>query len=248
MVLEKGDFVKINYVGKIKESGAVFDTTIEKVAKAHKIYSEKFRFKAMPIVIGAGHVIKGLDEALVGSEVGEKKAIEIQPERAYGQRDPKLIKVVPLKEFKKQGMAPAPGMRIEADDKVGKVQSVGGGRVLVDFNYELAGKVLEYEVNVEEKINKTEEKIRHLLELHFPYSEPNDHEIKLEEKRAIITLAEVTKLKAEALLGKHAVARDVFQFLNGVDEVEFRETFKRPTLEEKKAEAAGTGAKAETPG
>ena len=49
-------------------------------------------------------------------------------------------------------------------------------------------------------------------------------------------------------VGKHAVARDIFQFLNGVEEVEFRETFKRPKPEEKKAEAAGTEAKAETPG
>lgn len=227
MVLQSGDFVKINYIGKIKESGKVFDTTIEKVARENKIYDEKIKFKAIPIVIGAAHVIKGLDEGLVGAEVGEKKILEIPPEKGYGQRDPKLVKVVPLKDFKKQGLNPVPGMRIEAESRIGKVQSVGAGRVRVDFNYELAGKVLEYEVNVEEKINKLEEKIRLLLELHFPYADPNDHEVKLENGKAIVTLSEIAKLRQEALLGKHYVSRDIFRFLN-LREVEFREVFKKP--------------------
>lgn len=235
MVLQSGDFVRINYIGKIKESGRVFDTTIEKVARENKIYDEKIKFKAIPIVIGAGHVIKGLDEGLIGAEVGEKKNLEILPEKGYGQRDPKLVKVVPLKDFKKQGLNPVPGMRIEAEGRIGKVQSVGAGRVRVDFNYELAGKVLEYEVNVEEKINKLEEKIRLLLELHFPYADPNDHEVRLEDGRAIVTLSEMAKLRQEALLGKHYVSRDIFRFLN-LKEVEFREVFKKPEApsEEKK--------------
>ncbi len=227
MVLQNGDFVKINYIGKIKESGKVFDTTIEQVARENKIYDEKIKFKAIPIVIGAAHVIKGLDEGLIGTEVGEKKIVAIPPEKGYGERDPKLVKVVPLKDFKKQGLAPVPGMRIEAEGRIGKVQSVGAGRVRVDFNYELAGKVLEYEVNVEEKINKLEEKIRLLLELHFPYADPNDHEVKLENGRAIVTLSEMAKLRQEALLGRHYVSRDIFKFLN-IKEVEFREVFKKP--------------------
>lgn len=235
MVLQNGDFVKINYIGKFKESGRVFDTTIEKVAKENKIYDEKINFKAAPIVIGAGHVIKGLDEALIGTEVGEKKIAAIPPEKGYGGRDPKLVKVVPLKDFKKQGLNPVPGMRIEAEGRIGKVQSVGAGRVRVDFNYELAGKALEYEVNVEEKINKVEEKIRLLLELHFPYANPNDHEIKLENSRAVILLSDIVKTKQEALLAKHYVVKDIFKFLS-MKEVEFREIFKKPEApsEEKK--------------
>lgn len=251
MVLQSGDFVKINYVGKIKESGKVFDTTVEEVAKENKIYDEKIKFKAIPVVIGAGHVIKGLDEALIGTEVGEKKIVEIPPEKGYGQRDPKLVKVVPLKDFKKQGLAPVPGMRVEADGRIGKVQSVGAGRVRVDFNYELAGKVLEYEVNVEEKINKLEEKIRLLLELHFPRIDQNEHEIKLEDssrnsgasakdlrscsRKAIVLLSDKAKLMQEALLGKHYVSRDIFRFLN-MGEVEFREIFKKPEAPSKEKE------------
>jgi FKBP-type peptidyl-prolyl cis-trans isomerase 2 len=224
MVISKGDFIRINYVGKIKESGRVFDTTIEDVAKKNNIYDEKLKFKAAPIVVGANHVITGLDEALVGMEVGEKKTVIIPPEKGYGARDPKLVKVVPLKDFKRQGLKPVPGMRIESEGRIGRVQSVSGGRVRVDFNYELAGKVLEYEVSVEEKINKLEEKVRLLLELHMPYASPEDHEVKVKNKGVVIRLSDAAKLRRDSLLGKHYVARDIFQFLN-LKKVVFEEVF-----------------------
>jgi FKBP-type peptidyl-prolyl cis-trans isomerase 2 len=246
MVLESGDFVRINYVAKIKDSGDVFDTTIEKVAKESGNYDEKVKFKAAPMVIGAGHAIKGLDEMLLGMEVGEKKKFDIPPEKAYGQRDPNLVKVIPLKEFKKQGLKPVPGMMFEAEGRVGKVQSVGGGRVRVDFNYGLAGKTLEYEATVEEKINKTEEKIRLLLEYHFSYADLNEHEIKLTGGRAAITLAELVKIKKEAIMGKHTATMDIFRFIDVVNEVEFLEVFKRPeksTKKEKPKESKKTKAK-----
>lgn len=233
MVLENGDFVRINYVGKVKEGGKVFDTTIEKVAKENNVYDDKITFKAAPLVIGAGHAITGLDEALLGMEVGEKKVHEISPEKAYGERDPSLVKVIPLKEFKKQGMNPYPGMMFEAEGRVGKVQSVGSGRVRIDFNYGLAGKTLEYEVTVEEKINKTEEQIRLLLEYHFPYADPNDHDIKLTGKKATIKLADIIKVKKEALLGKHTASMDIFKHIADVNEVDILEVFKRPKKDTK---------------
>lgn len=231
MVLENGDFVRINYTGKIKDSGEVFDTTIEKVAKESNIYEDKLTFKAAPMVIGAGHAIKGLDESLQGMEVGEKKVFDLPPEKAYGPRDPKLVKVIPLKEFKKQGLRPFPGMMFEAEGRTGKVQSVGSGRVRIDFNYGLAGKTLGYEVTVEEKINKTEEKIRLLLEYHLPYADPNDHNIKLKDGKSTITLAEIVKIKKEAILGKHSASADIFRFIDIVNDVEFLEMFKRPKKE-----------------
>lgn len=234
MVLENGDFVRINYVGKVKEGGRVFDTTIEKVAKENDIFDDKITFKAAPMVIGAGHTLKGMDEGLCGMEVGEKKVFDIPPKKAYGERDQSLVKVMHIKEFKKQGLKPFPGMMFEADGKVGKVQSVGSGRVRIDFNYGLAGKTLEYDITVEEKINKTEEKIRLLLEHHMPYADPNEHKIKLSGKKSKITLADVIKMKREALLGKHSASIDIFRFIDVVDEVDFEEVFKRPKKTVKK--------------
>jgi FKBP-type peptidyl-prolyl cis-trans isomerase SlyD len=227
MVLKKGDFIRINYTGKIKGTNTVFDTTSEKVAKEKGIFDEKIKFKATPVVIGSGHVIKGVDEALVGMEVGEKKVFEVPPEMAYGKRDPSLVKVIPLKDFKRQGMTPVPGMRFEAEGRIGKVQSVGGGRVRVDFNYELAGKTLEYEVNVEEKVNKREEKIRLLSEIHFPYADHNEHDITIENGKVVIVLSEAARMRREAPVGKHLLVRDILKHFEKINAVEFRELYER---------------------
>ncbi|MEE8168333.1 MAG: FKBP-type peptidyl-prolyl cis-trans isomerase, partial [Candidatus Hydrothermarchaeales archaeon] len=220
MGLKKGDFIRINYTGKTKGAN-VFDTTLENVAKEHDIYDEKVKFKPAPVVVGEGHVIKGVDEALVDIAVGGKKKLEILPEKGYGPRDPKLVKVVPLKDFRKQGMTPVPGMRFESEGGIGRVQSVGAGRVRVDFNYELAGRILEYEVSVEGKVNKVEDKLRLLMELRFPYADHNKHEIAINAGKAVIVLAKETGFRKEAAVGKQLLARDAFKFLDTIKEVEF---------------------------
>lgn len=234
MVLKEGDFVRINYTGKITGSNTVFDTTFEKVAKDKGIFDEKIRFKPTPVVIGSGHVIGGVDEALVGMEVGEKKTIEVPPEKAYGKRDPSLVKVVPVKDFKRQGVTPIPGMRFEAEGRMGKVQSVGGGRVRVDFNYELAGKTLEYEVNMEEKVNKLEEKIRLFVEIHFPYADHNEHEITMDDGKVVIVLSDAARTRREAPVGKHLLVGDVLKHFEKIKAVEFRELFEREKKEKPK--------------
>jgi len=233
MQIAKGDFIKINYVGKIKESKLVFDTTYEDVAKKNNIYSEKVKFKPLPIVVGASHVIKGIDETLIGMEVGEKKTVEIPPEKAYGIRDSGKIKTFSLKDFTREKINPYPGMRVEVEDTVGKVLAVGGGRVTVDLNHELAGKTLEYELSIEEMVNKTEEKIRYLLELHFAYSNPNEHEVKIENSKAKITLAESAKFNPALGISKIFTSRDIFQFIDSVEQVEFTEVYKKEKKEEK---------------
>lgn len=238
MTIEKGDFIKINYIGRIKENKQVFDTTYESVAKEHGIYDENVKFKPVPIVVGASHVIPGVDEALTGMEVGEKKTVEISPEKGYGRRDPKKIRAIPLKEFLKQGIKPIPGTRVNIDNEVGKILSIGAGRVTVDFNHELAGKTLEYEISVEEKVNKDEEKIRYLVELHFPYTNPNEHEIKIENEVAKITIPESAKFNNSLIASKIFTQRDIFNFIEGIKKVEFIEVYEKKEEEKSEKKAA----------
>ncbi len=61
MTIETGDFIRINYTGRL-EDGTVFDTTYEEVAKEHGIYDENARYESYVIVVGKGHVVEGLDE------------------------------------------------------------------------------------------------------------------------------------------------------------------------------------------
>jgi peptidylprolyl isomerase/FKBP-type peptidyl-prolyl cis-trans isomerase SlyD len=238
MALKEGDFVRINFTGKIKETGEVFDTTYETVAKNHDLYDPKLIFRARPVVIGARHILPGIDKGLVGAELGEKNVTDVAPEDGFGKRDPSKIKVIPIREFKRKGVSPVPGMRIELDDAVGRVQSVGGGRVRVDLNHGLAGKILEYEVKVEEKVNKKEEKIRQLLELYIPGVDSQEFRITLKEKTAEIVVPDALKLEPSAAVGKFSAVRDVFTFIDAVDEMVFKEVHKRTAPSEKTKQKA----------
>ena len=173
MKVAKKDVIKLHYTGKIKETGEIFDTTYEDVAKEAGIYNEKGIYGPVPIAVGAGHVIKGLDEALEGLEVGKKYTLEIPPEKAFGKRDPKLIKTFTIGQFRRQGIYPFPGLDVEIETDSGKklkgrVMSVSSGRVRVDFNHPFAGKTAVYEIEILEKIEDPIEKVKALTELRIP--------------------------------------------------------------------------------
>ena len=134
MAVDNGDFVRVNFTGKIKDTDDVFDTTYDEIAQEAGIFDENKTYKAIPIVVGGNHLLPAIEEAIKGLEAGDKKTIEVDAENGFGQRNPKLIQLVPMKEFKRQGMTPVPGMRIQSEGSTGKILTVNGGRVKVDFN------------------------------------------------------------------------------------------------------------------
>jgi len=158
--MKEGDFIRIDYVGRV-ESGEIFDLTDGALAKKEDIYNPNTPYKPIPVIIGAGFVIKGLDKELEKMKVGEKKKVIVPPEEGFGKRDPKLIKVVNKKMFKDQ---PKVGMIINVQGAIGRIQSIDGGRVRIDFNNPLSGKKLEYEIEVKEEITGVSEKISAVME------------------------------------------------------------------------------------
>ncbi|WP_456367875.1 FKBP-type peptidyl-prolyl cis-trans isomerase [Thermococcus sp.] len=230
--VEKGDVIRLRYTGKIKETGEIFDTTEEEVAKKAGIYKENGVYGPVPIAVGAGHVIKGLDEALEGLEVGKKYEIEIPPEKGFGKRDRKLIKTFTLGQFRRQGIIPFPGMPVEIETESGKklkgrVLTVSGGRVRVDFNHPYAGRHLIYEVEVVEKIEDPIEKVKAMIELRLPRVDANKVIIEVGEKDVVV---DFTPVKDEVdrgilALGEILLESDL-KFL-GYEEVTFK-----PSVEE----------------
>jgi FKBP-type peptidyl-prolyl cis-trans isomerase 2 len=162
--MKEGDFVKIDYVGRVSESGEIFDLTKEDVAKKEGIFKPNFQYGPIPIIVGANFTIVGLEKVLKEMNVGDKKKVKIDPKEAFGERKAELIKLIPLSQFKKQNMDPYPGMPVNVNNLTGRVLSVSGGRVRVDFNHVLAGKTLEYEIEVKEKITKKSDKIKGIVE------------------------------------------------------------------------------------
>jgi len=162
--LNDGDFIKISYTGRSAVTGKVFDTTDADKAKEAGIFEEGRRYAPALVVLGKGHVIKGLETALGGMGVGEQKSVEVQPQDAFGERDPNLVRILPVSEFKKRELDPFPGMLLDLDDRKGIVKSVSGGRVMVDLNHPLAGEKIAYEVKVEEKLTEQNSKIQAILD------------------------------------------------------------------------------------
>ena len=134
-MIEKGDKVKVLYKGSF-EDGTVFDS------------SEKHGNVPLEFTVGAGQMIKGFDEAVVGMKENEEKTVTLAPEQAYGEYDPSLVRELDMNMFSSQGIKPEPGMTLMANGRPVKVKEVKDDKVLIDFNHELAGKTLIFWIKV----------------------------------------------------------------------------------------------------
>lgn len=216
-------FIKISYTGRIKD-GRIFDTTDEKIAQEEDIYDEKKVYGPIPLITGEKQIIDGLDSVLQEMQVGEEKTTEIPPEKAYGVRNPELVRLIPMRAFKKQKITPIPGMPVELDGKLARIQTVTGGRVRVDFNPELAGKTVVYDIKVEETAETNEDKIKYLLERTFNSIEGVEFE--LTDKNLRVTIPE-NLLKDNALGVKKAfLTTEIFKYLD-VESTTFEEIWKK---------------------
>lgn len=132
-VVKNGDLIKVDYTGRLKD-GTVFDSSIGK---------EPLEFTA-----GAGQMIKGFDSAVIGMKVNEKKTVELAPSEAYGEHDETNVITVDANAFAnfstiQKGVVVsasngARGVVIERTDK----------NAVIDFNHELAGKTLIFEITI----------------------------------------------------------------------------------------------------
>jgi FKBP-type peptidyl-prolyl cis-trans isomerase 2 len=130
-VAKLGDKVSVHYTGSL-DSGEVFDSSAGR---------EPLSFQ-----VGHKDVIAGFDEAVLDMGVGDKKKVHIAPAQAYGEHRDDLLVKVPLKD------AP-PGLK--AGDRVqlgngspATVVSVTDDTVTVDANHPLAGKALNFEIEL----------------------------------------------------------------------------------------------------
>ena len=226
-VVSKGDFILIEMTGRVEETGEVFETTDEETAKSGGIYDENEVYGPRLVVVGEGWVLRGLDKRLEGLKVGEEAEIEIPPEEAFGERDPRNIRMVPYRVLRSKGITPRIGERIEVDGRTAVVRSVGAGRVQLDFNHPLAGRKILYKVRVVKRLEGEGEKVRALIERRFPGVDPERFSLKLLKRRVRITMPDEVFFAENLQLAKRAVALDIQRFLPHMETVEFVEFVKR---------------------
>jgi len=135
-MIKQGNKIKVHYTGTL-DDGTIFDSSEGK---------EPLEFEA-----GAGQMIKGFDQAVIGMKVGEEKTIKIPPEEAYGEYNKELTQKVPKD-------------KIPAEAKVGdtlvistmqgqrqaKIIEMNDNEVTLDLNHPLAGKTLTFKITIVE--------------------------------------------------------------------------------------------------
>jgi len=242
MPFEKGDFLLIDYVAKVKETGEVFDTTIEDVAKKERLYKEGEIYEPRLVAVGEGWVLKALDESLLSLEPNKATPVEVPPEKAFGSRDPEKVRLVPLRRLVAKGITPQLGMHVEFEGKHAVVRTMGAGRVQLDFNPPLAGKTLVYEVTVQKKLETKEEKINALIHRRIPAVDITKFTLKMGKKAAKtieISVPEEAFYVEGLQLAKRGIATDIQKFFPETATIKFLETYtKKETVTTKPTQQA----------
>jgi len=117
----------------------------------------------MEYLQGHQNIIPGLEQALEGLKVGDRKQVTVQPEEAYGKHNPELIFALPLDQF--GGQAPQAGMVVQLQSPEGAMMAtivkVENNEVTLDANHPLAGQVLNFDVEIISLRSASSEELSH---------------------------------------------------------------------------------------
>lgn len=111
-----------------------------------------FNAKPAEFVLGDGNLLPGFEEFLIGLTTGDHKTFTVPAEKAFGQSNPQNIQEMKRSSFAVD-MPLSPGLVVSFADAAkaelpGVIKSIDGDYVTVDFNHPLAGKDLEFEVQI----------------------------------------------------------------------------------------------------
>ena len=133
--VKPGDTVRIHYTGTLAD-GSTFDSSAGR--------------DPLEFTVGSGQIIPGLDIALPGMAVGDKKVVEVPCAQAYGEADPNARQAVPRAEIP----ADIPldlGTQLQVQTPTGQVMQVvvaevTDTEVTLDANHPLAGRDLTFAI------------------------------------------------------------------------------------------------------
>lgn len=138
--ITRGSVVKLSY--RLSIDG----DTIISVDKDHPV----------EFVQGNGEIISGLENSLYGMRKGEIKQVRIEPILAYGKHNPTLLVKITKSEL--PSVIPLfPGVILEVKDRdgnlaEGRIDKVESDIISIDFNHPLSGKILDFDIKIEDVI------------------------------------------------------------------------------------------------
>lgn len=233
MPLEKASLVYTNYTAKVKDTGEAIETTLEEEAKKLNILDSGRKYEPRLIAVGEGWVLAGLDDEIKKMDVGQKRVVELTPAKAFGERDPTQLRMVPIRKFGEKAGELTVGDSVEVDNRIGIVRFIGSGRAQVDFNHRLAGKTVTYDIEVTKKLETDEEKLRGLINRRFA-GEGEKVKFSLSETGLEVDIPEDLFLEEGLQIIKRGISNDVFKFTPRVKSLTFVEKFSAKEPEQKK--------------
>lgn len=135
--VKTGDTVRIHYTGTLN-SGAQFDSSQGR--------------DPLEFVVGSGQIIPGLDKALPGMAVGDRKVVEVPADEAYGPVNPQARQSVPRSQVPPEIPLEA-GAQLQVQTPDGRVmpvvvREVTDEAVTLDLNHPLAGEDLTFDIEL----------------------------------------------------------------------------------------------------
>lgn len=132
-----GDVVKVHFIGKL-DDGSIFETSQEKSPLIFKV--------------GNGDVIQGIDEAVIGMQIGQLKNIHITSDKAYGSYEKALVISVKKEDLPKNiEIKLGQELRIPGEDETYlkvRITNITDKYVELDGNHQLSGKNLIFEIKL----------------------------------------------------------------------------------------------------
>ena len=130
--------VELHFSLKLADTGELVDSTFEK--------------KPAELMIGDGNLPAAFEAVIHGMKAGERKIERIEPKDGFGQYNPSNVQRIPKDQFD-PSVELSEGLVVSFQDKAkselpGVVATIDDTMVTVDFNHPLAGRDLEFEVEI----------------------------------------------------------------------------------------------------
>jgi FKBP-type peptidyl-prolyl cis-trans isomerase 2 len=137
-----GDMVKVHYTGKLADD-TVFDSSLSR--------------EPLSFTIGAGEMIPGFEQAVIGMQPGEAKTARVVAGEAYGIYDQDMVLEVSRSQFP-ANISPQVGQHFQLNRQDGQamvvtVKDVSQSHVTLDANHPLAGQDLTFDIQLVEIVN-----------------------------------------------------------------------------------------------
>lgn len=147
--VEHDSVASVHYTGTFV-NGEQFDSSVGK--------------DPLVFLVGRGQMIPGFEQEILGAKIGEKREFTLTPDRAYGERDEDAIQKIERSQFP-EGMELEVGMVVGAHSDQGPIQftitEIDGDIVSADFNHQMAGQTLRFEVEIVDVRAASEEELAH---------------------------------------------------------------------------------------